>query len=205
MPGMYAGDDYDLAGFCVGVVEEDEIIDGKMVRVGDAIIGIDASGPHSNGYSLIRKILEVSGVDPARERIGDALLADLLLTPTRIYVNPVLDLIRECPVHAIAHITGGGLLENIPRVLPEHTRAEIDGQSWEIPAVFRWLQERGNVEPQEMYRTFNCGIGMVICVPEKEVDNAITILNQAGENARIIGRVARSESLEPSVVIDKGL
>ena len=201
MPGMYEGEDYDLAGFCVGVVEEAEIIDGKSVHVGDALIGIAASGPHSNGYSLIRKILEVSGADPLATRVGDQSLADALMAPTRIYVKSVLDLIRACPVHAIAHITGGGLLENIPRVLPAGARATIDATSWTLPPVFQWLRDNGNVAAEEMYRTFNCGIGMVISVPAGEAENAVAILNQAGESARVIGRIDKAEPGEPQVVI----
>lgn len=201
MPGMYDGEDYDLAGFCVGVVEEDDIIDGNSVHVGDVLIGISSSGPHSNGYSLIRKILEVSGADPRTEMAGNTSLADALMAPTRIYVKPMLDLIRECNVHAIAHITGGGLLENIPRVLPRHTVAQIDSQSWEIPPVFRWLQEQGNVEQTEMYRTLNCGIGMVVCVPASQKDNALAILKQAGESARVIGSIGKSAEEKPSVAI----
>ena len=201
MPGMYQGEDYDLAGFCVGVVEENDIIDGKSIRNGDVLIGIASTGPHSNGYSLIRKIIEVSGADPATEKLGDGTLAEALLEPTRIYVKPLLDLIRvqECTVHALAHITGGGLLENIPRVLPDNTVAAIDPSAWEMPPVFRWLQEQGNVTQTEMYRTFNCGIGMVVCVPEKETDNALAILRQEGETAWIIGRIEKGTSKQPRV------
>lgn len=203
MPGMYAGEDYDLAGFCVGVVEESEIIDGKSVHVGDALIGIASSGPHSNGYSLIRKIVEVAGVDLKKEKLGDGFLAEALLEPTRIYIKPLLDMIRvrEVTVHALAHITGGGLLENIPRVLPRNTVAILDSASWKLPPVFTWLQEKGNVEQMEMYRTFNCGIGMVICVPQNEVENALTILQQEGEDASIIGSIEKGKEDTPQVVI----
>ncbi len=201
MPGMYDGEDYDLAGFCVGVVEESDIVDGKAVRVGDALIGLAASGPHSNGYSLIRKILEVTGADPLTTEVGGQPLADALLAPTRIYIKPILDLIRACPVHAIAHITGGGLLENIPRVLPDGARAAIDASSWEMPPVFQWLRKGGNVAQDEMYRTFNCGIGMVISVPAAEEENAIAILQQSGETAWRIGTIEKAEPGEPRVVI----
>ncbi|MFA5630258.1 MAG: phosphoribosylformylglycinamidine cyclo-ligase [Porticoccaceae bacterium] len=201
MPGMYSGGDYDLAGFCVGVVEEDEIIDGNSVHVGDILIGIASSGPHSNGYSLIRKIIEVSGADPRNEQVGGVSLVDALLEPTRIYVQPLLDLIRECPVHAIAHITGGGLLENIPRVLPPGAAAVLDSSQWEMPPVFQWLQTQGNVEQEEMYRTFNCGIGMVVCIPEKERDNALAILRQAGESAQVIGKIVKGDKDSPRVTI----
>ena len=201
MPGMYEGEDYDLAGFCVGVVEEDNIIDGKSVRMGDVLIAIASSGPHSNGYSLIRKILDVSGANPLTTRVGDQSLAEALMTPTRIYVKPLLDLIRTCPVHAIAHITGGGLLENIPRVLPDGARAALDSSSWSLPPVFQWLQEQGNVDATEMYRTFNCGIGMVISVPINEVENALDMLHQCGESSWVIGVIEREVSDEPRVVI----
>lgn len=201
MPGMYQGEDYDLAGFCVGVVEESEIIDGNSVHVGDTLVAIDSSGPHANGYSLIRKILEVSATDPRTVQLDGESLAEALLRPTRIYVKPILDLIRECKVHAIAHITGGGLLENIPRVLPSGLVASIDADSWQLPPVFKWLQEQGNVELGEMYRTFNCGIGMVICVPANEVDNALTILHQAGESARVIGKIDKGAKNQPQVTI----
>ncbi|MCK9562999.1 MAG: phosphoribosylformylglycinamidine cyclo-ligase [Bacteroidales bacterium] len=201
MPGMYEGEDYDLAGFCVGVVEENEIIDGKSVRLGDALIAIASSGPHSNGYSLIRKILEVSGADPLTTLVGDQTLADALMVPTRIYVKPLLDLIRACPVHAIAHITGGGLLENIPRVLPDGARAVLDAGSWELPPVFQWLQQAGNVALDEMYRTFNCGIGMIISVPIDEAENAQNILTQAGETAWRIGTIEKTEGDALRVVI----
>ena len=154
MPGMYEGEDYDLAGFCVGVVEKSGIIDGSSVRIGDKLIGIASSGPHSNGYSLIRKIIDVSG-DPLDSPFGDSTLGETLLAPTRIYVKPVLNIIKQFQVNALAHITGGGLLENIPRVLPRNTRAVIDTNSWEQPAIFDWLQQQGNVESREMYRTFN--------------------------------------------------
>ncbi len=182
MPGMYHGEDYDVAGFCVGVVEKEEVIDGSKVAPGDAIIAVASSGPHSNGYSLVRKIIEVSGADVNAELEGKT-LAEHLLEPTRIYVKPVLKMLESCEVHAISHITGGGFWENIPRVLPENTKAVIDGNSWEWPAIFNWLQESGNVTEHEMYRTFNCGVGLVIALPAEQAQQAIDILNQEGENA----------------------
>jgi phosphoribosylformylglycinamidine cyclo-ligase len=188
MPGMYAGDDYDLAGFCVGVVEKSRIIDGSRVAPGDALIGLASSGAHSNGYSLIRKILEVSGADLEADLDGRPLAA-ALLAPTRIYVKPLLALIASCRVHALAHITGGGLLENVPRVLPTGCAAVIDTASWEEPQLFRWLASAGGVARQEMYRTFNCGVGMVVCVPEQDCERAIGELNAAGEQAWRIGRI----------------
>lgn len=200
MPGMYHGEDYDLAGFTVGVVEKSKIIDGHDVRVGDALIGVASSGPHSNGYSLIRKIIEVSKAD-LNQPLGDTTLADALMQPTRIYVKSMLSLIRQIPVHALAHITGGGILENIPRVLPDNTKAVIDAKSWELPPVFQWLQQNGNVNTTEMYRTFNCGIGMVIAVPQNALDNAMSLLSNMGETVYHIGHIASSnrENAEPFV------
>jgi len=189
MPGMYEGDDYDLAGFCVGVVEKSEIIDGTKVKAGDALIGLASSGPHSNGYSLIRKIIEVSDADLNQEIEGKK-LSDALLEPTRIYVKSILSLMKQQQVNALSHITGGGLLENIPRVLPANTKAVINTNSWILPGVFQWLQSAGNVESREMYRTFNCGVGMVICVPADTKDQALAALKASGESAWIIGHVA---------------
>lgn len=198
MPGMYEGEDYDLAGFCVGVVEKSEIIDGKKVAAGDSLIALASSGPHSNGYSLIRKIIEVSGADLGQDCAGQP-LSDALMAPTRIYVKPLLELIRALDVHALSHITGGGLLENIPRVLPEQCKAVIDTQSWEMPAVFRWLQQAGGVATREMYRTFNCGVGMVIAVPAARETEALELLRQAGEQAFTIGHIAPREGDEEQV------
>ena len=188
MPGMYEGEDYDLAGFCVGVVEKSAIIDGSEVASGDGLIGIASSGPHSNGYSLIRKILEVSGAG-LEQPFADTTLGEVLLTPTRIYVKPLLQLLKDVPVKAVSHITGGGLLENLPRMLPTGYSAHIDTDSWQWPDIFHWLQDSGNVEPTEMYRTFNCGVGMVICVADASVEQAIGILAAAGETAWRIGRI----------------
>ncbi len=188
MPGIYRPGDYDLAGFCVGIVERERIIDGAHTRPGDCVIGLASSGPHSNGYSLIRKILEVSGgqlTDP----LGDGLLGEQLLAPTRIYVKSVHALMQQVEVRSLAHITGGGLPENLPRVLPDDLGATIVGDSWERPAVFDWLQRNGNVAEGEMYRTFNCGIGMCIVVAADEAGRAIDILSAAGETAWVIGRI----------------
>ena len=198
MPGMYSGEDYDLAGFCVGVVEEDGIIDGRSVEPGDALIGLASSGAHSNGYSLIRKILEVSGADTGASLDGRT-LGEALLAPTRIYVKPVLALIEALQVRALAHITGGGLLENVPRVLPAGCRARIDTGSWQEPELFRWLSRAGNVERREMYRTFNCGVGMVICVAERDCDQAIGLLRRHGETAWRLGAIERCAEGEEQV------
>ncbi|MFN2310096.1 MAG: phosphoribosylformylglycinamidine cyclo-ligase [Gammaproteobacteria bacterium] len=188
MPGMYAAGDYDLAGFCVGVVEKDRIIDGRAVQAGDALIGLGASGPHSNGYSLVRKIVSVSGAD-LNGAFDGATLGERLLAPTRIYVKPLLKLMETVEVHALAHITGGGLLENIPRVLPDNTRAVISASAWQRPAVFDWLQEQGNVADSEMYRTFNCGIGMVLVVAAAQADSVLRQLSAAGERVWRIGQI----------------
>lgn len=199
MPGMYDGTDYDLAGFCVGVVESSELIDGSKVARGDTLIGLASSGPHSNGFSLIRRILSVTGADPLTTRIGEQSLADALMAPTRIYVESLRKLFKTVPIHALAHITGGGLLENIPRVLPAHTKALIDTSSWSLPPVFKWLQENGNISQKEMYKTFNCGIGMVLCVPADEARKALTQLAANGETATIIGSIASSNDSIPSI------
>ena len=200
MPGMYEGEDYDIAGFCVGVVEASEIIDGSKVKAGDALIALASSGPHSNGFSLIRKILEVSKAD-LQQTVGDKSLADALLEPTRIYVKPVLKLIEACDIHALSHITGGGFWENIPRVLPDNTKAVIDGSSWQWPAVFSWLQANGNVETYEMYRTFNCGVGMIIALPAEQVTAALALLQAEGEQAWHIGHIADAAAGEEQVEI----
>ncbi|MCH8538936.1 MAG: phosphoribosylformylglycinamidine cyclo-ligase [Alkalimonas sp.] len=200
MPGMYHGDDYDIAGFCVGVVEKSELIDGSKVQAGDQLIALASSGPHSNGFSLIRKILEVSGQSPEQELEGKS-IADHLLAPTRIYVKNLLDLIKQQPVHALCHITGGGFWENIPRVLPEQTKAVIQGDSWQWPAIFNWLQQQGNVTEHEMYRTFNCGVGMLVVVPPAQLDAALAQLKVAGENAWHLGEIQAAASGDERVII----
>ena len=201
MPGMYHEGDYDLAGFCVGVVEKSEIIDGSQVRNGDALIALASSGPHSNGYSLIRKVIDVSGVNPATAELAGKPLSEQVLAPTKIYVKSILSLIKQVDVHAIAHLTGGGFWENIPRVLPKNTKAVIDEKSWEWQPIFHWLQEQGNISTYEMYRTFNCGVGMVIALPQEQVETALAILKQAGENAWLIGKIEHAADGEEQVVI----
>ena len=200
MPGMYHDKDFDIAGFCVGIVEKANIIDGTKVAAGDKLIALGSSGPHSNGYSLVRKILEVSKADPS-QAFGDSTLGDTLLTPTNIYVKSVLAVLKECEVHALSHITGGGFWENIPRVLPALTKAVIDENSWQWPEIFNWLQEKGNVERTEMYRTFNCGVGMVIALPESQVEKALEIFTAHGENAWLIGDIADAAENEEQVEI----
>ncbi|MBO2624839.1 phosphoribosylformylglycinamidine cyclo-ligase [Shewanella algae] len=200
MPGMYEGADYDLAGFCVGVVEKEAIIDGSKVQAGDALIALGSSGPHSNGYSLIRKVLEVSQADPQQDLDGKPLI-DHLLEPTRIYVKPLLELLEKHPVHAMVHITGGGFWENIPRVLPEGAKAVIQGESWQWPSVFNWLKQAGNITEHEMYRTFNCGVGMIVALPQAEATAAIELLKAKGENAWQIGTIANRNQQEEQVEI----
>jgi phosphoribosylformylglycinamidine cyclo-ligase len=188
MPGMYQGADYDLAGFCVGVVEKDAIIDGTAVSAGDAVVGLGSSGPHANGYSLIRKLLSVAGATPATELEGSNLF-ERLMAPTRIYVKPLLALIRAMPVHALAHITGGGLTDNIPRVLPAGLEAVLERRSWPEDPLFGWLQRTARIDDAEMYRTFNCGIGMAVIVPGQRAQAAVEFLRARGESAQIIGEV----------------
>ena len=199
MPGMYSKGDYDLAGFCVGIVEKDQIIDSRKVEAGNVLIGITSSGPHSNGYSLIRKVIEVNNAD-LNQTCGKQTLGEALLAPTRIYVKSIHALLQQIDIHAMSHITGGGLLENIPRVMPDNTRAQIDASSWQLPEVFKWLQQKGNIDMQEMYRTFNCGIGMVLVVNAEDADNAIDVLNKAGETACRLGEITSSTSV-PDVII----
>lgn len=200
MPGMYHNDDYDIAGFCVGVVEKSAIIDGSKVQNGDAIIALASSGPHSNGYSLVRKIIEVSGVNPAAYQLAGRSIADHLLAPTKIYVKSILNLITQLDIHAIAHITGGGFWENIPRVLPDNTQAIINENSWQWPAIFNWLQQAGNVSRHEMYRTFNCGVGLIVVLPKSLAEQAITLLHTYGENAWLLGEIVTSDSAERVVI-----
>ena len=185
MPGMYSGEDYDLAGFCVGIVEKDRIIDGTKVSKGDHIVALGSSGPHSNGYSLIRKVIEKSA--PAPDQLN------LLIEPTRIYVRSILSLLNTLPVHAISHITGGGLLENIPRVMPSHLSAKLDSTSWTQPEIFQWIQDQGNIDSAEMYRVLNCGVGMVVVISKDSSNEAINHLNACGEKAWLIGEVVQFE------------
>ena len=185
MPGMYKGEEYDLAGFCVGIVEKDNIIDGSKVSVGDQIIALGSSGPHSNGYSLIRKVLEKT--TPSSEQL------EALLEPTRIYVKSILSLNKSHPIHAISHITGGGLLENIPRVLPKNLAAKLDSNSWQTPEIFNWIQNQGKIDTTEMYRVLNCGVGMIVIVPKESLDDSIKLLNSNGEDSWLIGEIVSSD------------
>jgi phosphoribosylformylglycinamidine cyclo-ligase len=200
MPGMYHGEDYDLAGFCVGVVEKERIIDGSRVQAGDVLLGLASSGPHSNGYSLIRKVIEVTKADLGQDFHGRS-LGDSLLEPTRIYVKSLLALIAELPVSALAHITGGGIVENLPRVLPDTAKAIIHTSAWTRPPVFDWLQQGGAIADAEMYRTFNCGIGMIVCVRPEHADKAVQVLRQHGETVWRIGEVAARSATEDQVLL----
>jgi len=200
MPGVYQGDDYDLAGFCVGIVEKARLLDGGAIRPGHAVIGLAASGPHANGYSLIRRVLEVSGADLDQALDDGRRLADALIAPTRIYVKPVLKLLARLPVAGIAHITGGGLPGNLARILPAGTAAVIRAAAWTRPPVFDWLQRAGRIPAQEMWRTFNCGIGMTLVLAPEHAAEAVAMLDDAGEEARVIGEIVAAEG-EPRVAI----
>ncbi|HEB76909.1 MAG TPA: phosphoribosylformylglycinamidine cyclo-ligase [Methylothermaceae bacterium] len=197
MPGFYPGGEYDLAGFSVGIVERDCIIDGSRVQAGDVLIGLASSGPHANGYSLIRKIIEVNRID-LEQIVAGRTLADWLLEPTRIYVRSILQLRESCEIHALAHITGGGITENLPRVLPQGLGAEIDLGTWTLPPIFHWLQKQGRIETAEMLRTFNCGIGMIVCVPAAQRRQALEALGAQEERAVVIGRVVERRA-EPRI------
>jgi phosphoribosylformylglycinamidine cyclo-ligase len=199
MPGMYQGEDYDLAGFCVGVAEKVSLIDGQSVSNGDVLLGLTSSGPHSNGYSLIRKVIEVAGADLNQEFEGRT-LGETLLEPTKIYVKSVLALQDQIKIKALSHITGGGLIENLPRVMPENMQANIDGQSWEMPAIFKWLQQNGNIQQREMYRTFNCGIGMVLVIAEQDAEQAKSILTDLGEEVIVLGNMSEKTAEEQVVI-----
>jgi phosphoribosylformylglycinamidine cyclo-ligase len=198
MPGMYADGEYDLAGFCVGIVEKSKIIDGSKVKVGDKLIGIASSGPHSNGYSLIRKILEHSGA-ALSDPFDGSTLGKVLLEPTKIYVKSLLSLLGLVPVHALAHITGGGITENLPRVLPESISAHINLAAWEFPPIFKWLQQQGKVSQADMLTTFNCGIGMIVVVPAEYEYAALRYLERSGEAGFPIGELVQSEG-KPRVI-----
>ena len=199
MPGMYARGDYDLAGFCVGVVEKAKIIDGSQVQTGDSLIALASSGPHSNGYSLIRKIIEISQSDLAQD-FADSTLGNTLLQPTRIYVKSLLKLLQKVPVHAMAHITGGGLTENVPRVLPKGINAQLDANTWTRPEIFNWLQQYGEIDDAEMWHTFNCGVGMVIAVAAEDAHQTLDILKTMGEQAWQIGKLVASTADAAPVV-----
>jgi phosphoribosylformylglycinamidine cyclo-ligase len=200
MPGMYPAGEYDLAGFAVGVVEKDRIIDGSTVAPGDTVIGLASSGPHSNGYSLIRKIIATRGADLAAA-FGAQTLGMALMAPTRIYVRSILALLPLVPVKAMAHITGGGLLENVPRVLPDELTAVLERSRWVEPPVFEWLKASGGVQDGEMHRTFNCGIGMVVIVSAENTEHALKTLRSHGETASIVGEIRARREGEPQTIV----
>jgi len=200
MPGMYPAGEYDLAGFAVGIVEKNRIIDGSRIAEGDAVLGLASSGAHSNGYSLIRKIIAASGADLSA-KLGGRTLADAILEPTRIYVKPVLKLARSVTVRGLAHITGGGIVDNVPRVLPARLAARIERAAWKMPPLFQWLKEKGGIEDDEFHRVFNCGIGMVIVVRDADAGKALKLLAAAGETAWRIGRIVKRKRNDPQVVM----
>jgi phosphoribosylformylglycinamidine cyclo-ligase len=195
MPGMYAGEEYDLAGFAVGAVERNKIITGDHISTGDALLGLSSSGAHSNGYSLIRKILTKSGAK-LDKKVGNQTLGDLLIEPTRIYVSSILNALKTEQIKGLAHITGGGIIENIPRILPEHLAAEIDLKSWPRSELFQWLQANGNVDDEEMLRVFNCGIGMVVICPVEQSVALSQTLESTGETVFRIGTVVNRKGRE---------
>lgn len=200
MPGMYPAGEYDLAGFAVGAAEKDKLINGSTIAAGDVVLGLASSGAHSNGYSLIRKIIERSGIDLNSDFHGRP-LRDVVLAPTRIYVKPMLALMEQLPVKGMAHITGGGLLENIPRVLPEGLTAVLRKNSWDMPPLFSWMQQEGNVAEKEMHRTFNCGIGMAVIVAAADAERAMQLLRDAGETVWQIGSVEKRAEGQPQTVV----
>ncbi|MCK0525707.1 phosphoribosylformylglycinamidine cyclo-ligase [Anaerobiospirillum sp. NML120449] len=201
MPGMYETGDYDLAGFSVGVVEASRIIDGSKVKAGDTLVAIASSGPHSNGYSLIRHIFKHAGVNPEQDTLPSGkTVADAVMEPTRIFVKPLLELISKVDVHAMAHITGGGFWENIPRVLPEDAVATIDAATWQWPEIFEFLKTKGNVSTYEMYRTFNCGVGMFVALDAADAQKAVEILTAAGEKAWIAGSIEKRPAADAAQV-----
>ena len=200
MPGMYNHGEYDLAGFCVGAVEKNSIINGSKVKEGNLVLGLTSSGAHSNGYSLIRKIISHSKVDLNKDFYGEK-LSDVLMKPTKIYVKSILSLIEKINVHAMAHITGGGIMENLPRVLPVHLCAKINKNSWELPHLFQWLKDEANLDDTELYKTFNCGIGMAIIIDEKDAHEASNLLRELGEEVHTIGRIEQSDKDEHQVEI----
>lgn len=200
MPGMYPAGEYDLAGFAVGAVDKEAIIDGSTIAEGDVVLGLASSGAHSNGYSLVRKLIDLSGISMDADFHGRP-FRDVVMAPTRIYVKPLLKLIAALPVKGMAHITGGGLTGNVPRVLPEHLMAEIDGKTWTLPPLFQWLQQQGNVAHDEMHRTFNCGIGMVVIVSAADAAKAKSLLEAEGETVFGIGKIRRREAGEEQTVV----
>ena len=202
MPGMYPDGEYDLAGFAVGVVEKEQVINGRSIVAGDVVLGLASNGIHSNGYSLVRKIIERAQPELDAEFNQGKTLRQAIIAPTRLYVKPILAALKQFTIKGMAHITGGGISENVPRILPENTVSAIDSQSWPLPKLFQWLQQAGNVETQEMYRTFNCGIGMVLVVNAEDADAIQKFLQQQGETIYQIGRIRTREGGEHQTQIN---
>ncbi|ORF27039.1 phosphoribosylformylglycinamidine cyclo-ligase [Snodgrassella alvi] len=202
MPGMYPDGEYDLAGFAVGVVEKEQVINGRSIVAGDVVLGLASNGIHSNGYSLVRKIIERAQPELDAEFNQGKTLRQAIIAPTRLYVKPILAALKQFTIKGMAHITGGGISENVPRILPENTVAAIDSQSWPLPKLFQWLQQAGNVEIQEMYRTFNCGIGMVLVVNAEDADAIQKFLQQQGETVYQIGRIRSRQGGEHQTQIN---
>ena len=200
MPGMYPPGEYDLAGFAVGVVEKSKIINGSSIKPGDVVIGIASSGAHSNGYSLIRKIIERAGAKPT-EDIGGRSLREVVMTPTQIYVKQLLNVMAQHPIKGLAHITGGGLVDNVPRVLPDNTQAVLQRDSWQMPDLFRWLQMKGGVADAEMVRVFNCGIGMAVVVSQQDADSVIACINQQGLHSWCLGEIVERPQGAPQTIV----
>ena len=200
MPGMYPEGEYDLAGFAVGIVEKEEAIDGKSIKAGDVVLGLASSGPHSNGFSLIRKVVEVTNT-PWDMPLDGRTLADCVMEPTRIYVKQVLNVMKSVKIKGMAHITGGGLIENVPRVLPDNTQAVIHADSWTRPAVFDWLQQAGNIDSHEMHRVFNNGIGMVVIVDAADAERAMNAFANEGEKVFRLGEIVSRPQVEPGCVV----
>jgi phosphoribosylformylglycinamidine cyclo-ligase len=200
MPGMYPPGEYDLAGFAVGVVEKSKIINGSSIKPGDVVIGIASSGAHSNGYSLIRKIIERAGAKPT-EDIGGRSLREVVMTPTQIYVKQLLNVMAQHPIKGLAHITGGGLVDNVPRVLPDNTQAVLQRDSWQMPDLFRWLQMKGGVADAEMVRVFNCGIGMAVVVSQQDADAVIACINQQGLHSWCLGEIVERPQGAPQTIV----
>ncbi len=200
MPGMYPAGEYDLAGFVVGCVDKANIIDGSTIADGDVVLGLASSGAHSNGYSLIRKLIEKSGIDMQSDFHGRP-FSDVIMMPTKLYVKSILALTEAVPVKGMAHITGGGITENVPRVLPTGLMAEIKADSWEMPPLFKWLQSQGNIAPNEMYKTFNCGIGMVVIIAQEDLEQAEKILTNYGETVFQIGKIRQQKTGEAATIV----
>ncbi|PPI86688.1 phosphoribosylformylglycinamidine cyclo-ligase [Candidatus Pantoea edessiphila] len=201
IPGIYTNQDYDMAGFCIGVVEKSKIIDGKKIQENDMLIALSSSGPHSNGYSLIHKILETNQINPLISKLNEKPLIDYLIEPTRIYVKNILKLTEKFDIKGIVHITGGGFVENIPRILPNNTQAVIIDSTWTWPPIFQWIQKQGNIKKREMYHIFNCGVGIIVIANQIEANEIISFMKKINEKSWIIGTIKKSNSKERVIFI----